>query len=137
VTAADIIRKVETAGGVLMLNGDRIRYELPEDAASLVDILRQHRDEVLRVLRGRHEEVKRQLSRWLTARCTSSERAWGAEKFLYRDYLRWCQRNGHAPGSRELFGAILDQCFPREAAGWQGFCLAEDFAVSEGVRVIQ
>jgi len=89
VTATDIIHAIETSGGVLMLNGDRIRYELPVDVASLVDVLRDHREEVLGVLGGRHDLAKRQLSRWMGLRCTASRRAWGAEKFLYRDYRRW------------------------------------------------
>jgi hypothetical protein len=38
---------------VLSLSGDRIRYELPEDAAPLVEALRKHREEVIRVLRER------------------------------------------------------------------------------------
>lgn len=50
-TAPQIIEQIEAAGGILTLNGDRIRYELPEEAASLVDVLREHREEVLRFLR--------------------------------------------------------------------------------------
>jgi len=133
VTATDIIREIETAGGVLRVNGDRIRYELPEHAATLVDVLRQHRDEVLRVLQGRQEGVKRQLSRWMAARCTSYRRTWGAEKFLYRDYVGWCQRNGQASCCRELFATILDQSFQRQDDGWQGLCLAEDTAASKSI----
>ena len=52
-TAPELIQTIEAAGGVLTLKGDRIRYELPEDAASMIDMLRQYRDEVLGVLRER------------------------------------------------------------------------------------
>ena len=39
-----LIQTIEAAGGVLTLKGDRIRYELPEDAASMVIDCRRYRD---------------------------------------------------------------------------------------------
>jgi hypothetical protein len=53
VTAPELIHAIESAGGVLSLSGNRIRYELPEDAAALVEVLRKHREEVIRVLQER------------------------------------------------------------------------------------
>jgi hypothetical protein len=50
-----LIQTIEAAGGVLTLTGDRIRYKLPEEAAPLVEILRKHREEVIRVLREREQ----------------------------------------------------------------------------------
>lgn len=54
-TPLEIVEQVTAAGGVLSLSGDgeRIRAELPEDALALVDVLREHRDEVIRLLRER------------------------------------------------------------------------------------
>jgi hypothetical protein len=52
-TAPELIQTIEAAGGVLTLRGDRIRYELPEDSAPLIEVLRRYRDEVLGVLRER------------------------------------------------------------------------------------
>ena len=52
-TAPEIIQEIEAAGGVLTLNGDRIRYDVPKGARALVDVLREHRGEVLLVLRQR------------------------------------------------------------------------------------
>src|SRR5271165_6292868 len=52
-TAPELIQTIEAVGGVLTLKGDRIRYELPEDAAPMIEMLRQYRDEVLGVLRER------------------------------------------------------------------------------------
>lgn len=52
-TAPELIQTIEAAGGVLTLRGDRIRYELPEDAAPMIEALRQHRDDVFGVLRER------------------------------------------------------------------------------------
>jgi hypothetical protein len=75
--------------------------------------------------------VEVQVSRWLGARCTRSRLAWGAEEFLYRDYLGWCQKHNQAPGSLEQLAVILDESFQREGNGWQGLCLAVDFAASK------
>jgi hypothetical protein len=52
-TAPELIQRVEAVGGVLTLRGDRIHYELPSDAAPMLDVLRQCREEVVRLLRGR------------------------------------------------------------------------------------
>jgi hypothetical protein len=52
-TCAELIEQVEVAGGVLALNGERIRIRLPEDAAHLLDELRTRKNEVLLLLRRR------------------------------------------------------------------------------------
>jgi hypothetical protein len=50
-----VVDRIEGVGGVLGLNGDRIRCLLPKDAAHLLDELRAHRDEVIVLLRKREE----------------------------------------------------------------------------------
>jgi hypothetical protein len=64
-----VIEAIESAGGVLMLSGDRIRYDVPGEAAPLVEALREHKPEVVQVLRGRQEANQRHISRWMTYRC--------------------------------------------------------------------
>ena len=51
--APELVRQIEEIGGVLTLNGDRIRYELPEEGETLLAELRRLRDEVLVFLRQR------------------------------------------------------------------------------------
>lgn len=74
-------------------------------------------------------QVRQQVSRWVGARCVRSPRAWGAEKFLYLEFAEWCRQHKQASCSRELFCAVLNESFQRDEAGWQGLCLAVDFAV--------
>jgi hypothetical protein len=50
-----VVERIEGAGGVLGLNGDRIRCRLPEEAAHLLGELRTYRNEVLVLLRRREE----------------------------------------------------------------------------------
>jgi hypothetical protein len=57
--APELIQRIQAAGGVLTLTGDRIRYELPEDAAPMIEALRQYRDEVFGVLRDRERSQRR------------------------------------------------------------------------------
>jgi hypothetical protein len=46
-TAPQLIQEIEAAGGVLALKGDKITYDVPKAARVLVDVLREHRDEVV------------------------------------------------------------------------------------------
>jgi hypothetical protein len=74
-TGTELVHAVDAAGGVLTLKGGRIQYQLPRSAAILLEQLRQHRKEVLQVLREQqgasqfaatlHRQVKR-LFQWLT-----------------------------------------------------------------------
>src|SRR6266403_1709120 len=51
--AEQVIERVEAAGGMLSVHGERIRCRLPQDAAHLVDELRAYRDEINILLRER------------------------------------------------------------------------------------
>ena len=53
-TAADLLAEVHSHGGRLLLNGDRLSWEAPADLpADLLDRLRAHKAEVMRLLRER------------------------------------------------------------------------------------
>lgn len=49
--ALEVVERILAAGGALELNGDRIRYRIPEQAAPLVDELRRHKTDVVSLLR--------------------------------------------------------------------------------------
>ena len=51
--ALELVRQIEEIGGVLTLNGDRIRYELPEEGEALLPELRRLREDVRTFLRHR------------------------------------------------------------------------------------
>lgn len=53
--AEGVVERIEGMGGVLAVNGERIRARLPDDAAHLLEELRAHKDEVLSLLRRRKE----------------------------------------------------------------------------------
>jgi hypothetical protein len=54
-TAENVIERIEVAGGMLVLNGDRIRCRVPEEVAHLVEDVRVHKGEILAVLKKREE----------------------------------------------------------------------------------
>lgn len=52
-SVADLVRAVESMGGVLTLKGDRIHCQLTEKAAPLVEEIRRYKPAVLFLLRER------------------------------------------------------------------------------------
>ncbi|MGA2755490.1 MAG: hypothetical protein ABSE53_17180 [Terracidiphilus sp.] len=50
-TAGELLEVVKAAGGVLELNGEKLRCRLPEDAAHLAGELRAHKPELVEMLR--------------------------------------------------------------------------------------
>lgn len=50
-TAREAVDSIMRAGGVLAVDGDRIRYKLPRDVWHLASILAERKAEVLEVLR--------------------------------------------------------------------------------------
>jgi hypothetical protein len=52
-TAEELVAQVEQRGGTLTVHGDRIVYELPQEAVHLVEDLKVNRDAVLDLLRRR------------------------------------------------------------------------------------
>jgi hypothetical protein len=133
-TAPQVIQQIEALGGTLTLKGDRIAYDIPKAARVLVDVLREHRDQVVQLLRGRQESAKRRLSRWVAAHCALTRnpaKVWGSEESLSRDYAAWCEQYEEVRCSRDLFNIILDESFPRAGRGWRGLCLAVDFMASK------
>jgi hypothetical protein len=50
VTAPQIIQEIDSAGGLLPINGNRVRYDLLKETRTRVDSLRARLEEVLRFL---------------------------------------------------------------------------------------
>lgn len=50
--AVALVDAVVAAGGVLALEGDCLRYRVPDHAARLIDELREHKPELVALLRG-------------------------------------------------------------------------------------
>jgi hypothetical protein len=74
-------------------------------------------------------EMARQVSCWIAARCVRSSRAWGGAKFLFRDFVDWCEQSGQPSASQEQFAGILNELFTPDGNGWSGVCLAVDNAL--------
>jgi hypothetical protein len=53
VSAQELIRAIERAGGSLRVSGDRLRYSVPRDAAHLIPALRIQKPAVITILRQR------------------------------------------------------------------------------------
>jgi hypothetical protein len=53
VNALELIQAVETSGGTLAVNGDKLRCSIPREASHLIDALRAHKPEVITILQKR------------------------------------------------------------------------------------
>ena len=105
-------------------------------AVPIVPAVPNLKDQVSAELDSRAAEV--QVAGWIVARCTrpnDPRKVWGSEKSLYRDYVARCEQGGQIVCSRELFCSILDLLFQRAMDGWQGLCLAVDWAANKGCGV--
>ena len=138
-TTAELLDSIQRTGAVLEVNGDKLKCRLRKDAMHFAELLREHKDEVLQVLRARQETSKRQVSRWMTTRCTcpvNKQRVWVSEKSLYRDYVGWCQQHNQMPSSYYTFISIMDVFFQRDCDGWYGVCLAVDASKGRGSKPV-
>lgn len=52
-----LIETIERAGGVLRLEGDRLRFWIPKDAAHIVDVMRSRKPELIAFLHRRGGRV--------------------------------------------------------------------------------
>ena len=130
-TSCQIVEEIEASGGVLLLEGDQIRCNIPSDARALVEVARAHREGIREVLRQRLEAARPIVLGWTAIRCAKAQGSWSAERFLYRDYREWCFAEGHTPVGIETFRAILSNGFARAGDGWYGLCLGADFPRAE------
>jgi hypothetical protein len=55
--ARDLIEAIEAVGGRLALNGEKIRYAIPEEAEELIEHLREQKPAIVEILRQRTDSV--------------------------------------------------------------------------------
>jgi hypothetical protein len=51
VSADELLESIKHAGGVLELDGDKLRCQLPKDAVHLANRLREHKPEIIDILK--------------------------------------------------------------------------------------
>jgi len=51
-TALQLVETIKAKGGVLQLIGEQVKFQLPADVAHLADSLRQHKAEIIGILRA-------------------------------------------------------------------------------------
>src|SRR5439155_3829821 len=96
-SAVEVVEAILAAGGVLALNGNRIHYQIPAQAAALLDELRCHRADVLHLLRQRKQrKAFAHLLPFLGKRVWSPA---GPGKLLVVKGVRWHRLNGFACGA--------------------------------------
>jgi len=155
-TASELVALIEGAGGSVALSPDRqhVRCKLPRAAGSLLEQVRLHREEVLKLLKDGHGQLAGHtnergqvasicdgglgpllvagiVGQWLRKRCVVAARCASNPQILYREFSSWANTT-----------VLTTAALPYEAfiselreLGWRsnedgmivGLCLGEDF----------
>jgi hypothetical protein len=134
--ASELIAIVESRGGRLTIEGDRLVIEPKEAALPLVESLRAYKPQIVALLQSRPKQETKgaqgtdAFGFWMLARCVYRDRSWGGVGALHLDLARWCAEHGQpAPESRRAFTAELQtEGFAVTTDGLvYGLMLAEDW----------
>jgi len=133
--AEELIRIVESRGGRVFIEGEKLVIEPQSAALPLIDSLRAYKPEIIALLQSRTEQEtdcapeSDALGLWMLARCVYRDRCFGGVGALYLDLARWCTEHGRPmPASRRAFAAELQtEGFVLTTEGLvYGLLLAED-----------
>lgn len=113
--ALELIHTVEAHGGQLRVE-DGWLVIAPQDAAEpLIEELREHKAEIIRVLRARdipaHDpaEFREPFARWMDVACVRSTRCFGGVGCLHIAFCEWAIDHDDDPCSRDTFERLLEE----------------------------
>jgi hypothetical protein len=113
--ALELIRTVEAHGGQLRVE-DGWLVIAPQDAAEpLIEELREHKAEIIRVLRARdipaHDpaEWREPFARWMDVACVRSPRCFGGVGCLHIAFCEWATNHGDVTCTRDTFERLLEE----------------------------
>jgi hypothetical protein len=138
--AMELVQAVEANGGRLTIEGEWLVIYPTEAGAPLVEELRQHKPEIIALLKSRTEQETETVSDsdalglWMLARCVYRDRCWGGIGALHLDLARWCADHERpVPASRRAFvDALQEEGFAVTKDGFvYGLMLGGDLEVYE------
>jgi hypothetical protein len=112
-SAGELIHQVERLGGTLLVDGEWLLIRPKEAAAPLLEELRRHKAEIIRILRDRKSAETRapdkdSLWNWLLEHCVLCDQASSGLGCLHLDFAGWCAaRAVPHPGSPDRFREML------------------------------
>jgi hypothetical protein len=119
-TAYEVLTAVEQAGGVLMLKGDLIGYDLPENATHLLPELQEHRDEILSSLKNLAVKIEQ----WITGECVATGRCSSNPRIMHREFVGW---SGMRCSEASFLSELARNGFALDGSGMiAGLALAAD-----------
>jgi hypothetical protein len=112
--ALDLIETVKANGGRMRVEGDSLVIAPDSAALPIVDELRQHKGEIIRLLESRPvvsahdpEAWRVPFVEWLDSQCALHERAFGGLVSLHLAFCEWEHARGGVPCTHQTFGALL------------------------------
>jgi hypothetical protein len=134
--AEKLVSRIEEAGGVLTLNGNRLRCQFTEEAEPLLPELKRLRDQVVRLIRHRAEDdanrrqVLQDVMVWTERFCVADRACRCNPSILHREY---CRANGFRDLSYQAFVTIMQKIgLALEDDMLVGIALAVDWDVAYG-----
>lgn len=112
----EILRTIESAGGTLWADGERLGYRLPEPVLPLVEELRSRKREVLALLAERYSNPSpahdpaawaEDFHRWALSRYRFQDRRFSEISVLHIDFCKWQEDRKDVPCTRETFERLL------------------------------
>lgn len=128
--ALELIQTVQANGGLLRVEGDALVIAPDSAGLPVIDELREHKGEIIRLLENRpavppHDpaEWREPFALWLDSACARHSRVSGGVTALHLAYCEWEIARDGVPCSRETFETLLAEL---------GFLLGE----IEGVMLV-
>lgn len=134
-----LITRIEAAGGIVWAEGNALRYRIPADAEPLLSELRQHKTEILRMLRQPSEspaDWAEDFHKWAIASCRFKDRCFGDIEELYADFCHWTSSHESEHCTRATFEDLLRQAgFLFADGSVSGLLLASSLPAEEANRL--
>jgi hypothetical protein len=134
--AEKLVSSIEEAGGILTLNGDRLRCQFTKEAEPLLTELKRLRDQVVRLIRHRAEDAatRRQVLQdvigWMERHCIADRACRCNPRILHREY---CRANGFRDLAYQAFVSIMQEVgFALEGEMLVGIALTVDWDAAYG-----
>jgi hypothetical protein len=115
-TALELIQTVKTNGGQVRVEGGSLIIAPDSVALPILDDLRHHKWEIIRLLESRsavplHEADawRGPFVEWLNAQCVVGPRFFGGLASLHLGFCEWEQARDGVPCTRETFSALLTE----------------------------
>jgi hypothetical protein len=107
--ALELIETVRANGGRLRIERNSLVIAPDTAALPILADLRQHKSEIIQLLRDDPAERRKPFVRWIDSACALHPRVFGGVSALHRYFCEWELAQGGVPCTRETFLCLLHE----------------------------